>query len=138
MSLKHRFFVFSCCYQKCPQGGSTVSYATRAPRLTGSLQRAAFQGSSGHPVPRLVSFDIFSPSPAPSPPPRRFPSPAQTVMLRVISERARSLGRHRLPWRRPGQSLRHQASFQGALCPEAPLSFGCTSPGGGVRGHASI
>ena len=91
VSLKHR--LFSCCYQKCPQGGSTVSHASRAPRLTGSLQRAAFQGLSGQPVPRLVSFDIFFPSPA-HPSPQKIPK--SDPMLRVILEWARSLGRHGL------------------------------------------
>ena len=126
VSLKHRFF--SCCYQKCPQGGSTVSYATGAPRLTGSLQRAAFPGSSGKPVPRLVSFDICSPSPAPfPPPPRKIPKSCPNSDAQGNFRTGPKSRETQAAAGTPGtESLGGQGSFQGALCPEAPLSFGCT------------
>ena len=78
----------------------------------------------------LLTF--FSP-PLHTPPPRRFPSQTQTVMLRVILEWARSIGRHGL--QQGPQGLR--VSGAGELFKELSAQKPCFPLGALVQGEVS-
>ena len=50
----------SCCYKKCPQGGSTSSCFTHAPGAAGALEKVLFLGCRlERTVPWLWSHDFF-------------------------------------------------------------------------------
>ena len=60
----HRFS--SCCYNKCPQGGSTSSCFTQVPGAAGALAKVLFLGCRLEwTEPWLESHDFFPPYPAP-------------------------------------------------------------------------